>query len=281
MNLKVEIQLPSPVFKPYIEYYKYIEGYLSGSFKVIPATNEEMYFHFNPGNYIISSPGKYAVLNPLIHFQGLQGYSQEVISHIPSKSYIRSMAVVFKPYGIQKLFRLTHAEISAYVIDAEELFRNSYQHIWYRLQNASDPGEMKKRLENFLQSFLKNNHVPTLFFNHILERIKWSKGLLTIGQLCDEMHLTPRTLQRKFKDETGMSPKEFLQITRLNYALNILQSDNNLSLTEISYMSGYYDQSHFIRDIRKLLHAPPGILKKEKQALDRCDNRVFMKVSEQ
>lgn len=101
---------------------------------------------------------------------------------------------------------------------------------------------------------------------------------MSIGQICDDFHISARTLQRKFLDEIGMSPKEYLQITRLNHALKLLISNQYKNLTELSYLSGYYDQSHYIRDIRKMFGISPGNLKRNNDNLLNCDNRIFLSV---
>jgi len=67
MNLRYEILPPSKEFSGFINYYKYIEGFSQGTFKIVPAINQELYFHLNAGNYIFYSPGYYQIKHPLIH----------------------------------------------------------------------------------------------------------------------------------------------------------------------------------------------------------------------
>ncbi len=278
MNLRYEILPPSLKFSGFINYYKYIEGYSQGMFKIVPAINQELYFHLNAGNYIFSSPGIYQIKHPLIHLIGLHEYQQNVISYIPGNEMIRGFAVVFKPNGIKKLFRLSHSEIHRYAIDGESLFRNHTEDLWYRIKTASGIAEMKVRLEAFLERYLVYKDYYVSPFNRILNSIMMKNGILSLQQLCTEFHISKRTLQRKFIDEIGMSPKEYLQITRLNYALMLLKSNQCRNLTELSYLSGYYDQSHYIRDIRKMFGISPRSLKRNDDQLLNCDNRIFWDV---
>ena len=279
MILKVDILSPSPAFEPFIEYYKYIEGYIDGLHKIVPAINQELYFHLNSGNYIFSSPGLYSLKHPLIHFMGLHEYDQKVFSHISGKKLTKGFAIVFKPNGITKLFKLSHSEIHRYAIDANNLFKVYTEEIWHELSTASHFLEMKTRLETFMGRYLGGDNTTIPYINKILNLIRLKKGMLSIGELCVEFHISPRTLQRKFKDEIGMPPKEYMQIARPSHALTLLQLNQNESLTELSYLSGYYDQSHFIRDIRKMCGFTPGNLGKRGE-LEKCDNRIYMGVSE-
>lgn len=278
MNLSFEILLPSPKFSGFINYYKYIEGYSQGTFKIVPSINQELYFHLNAGNYIFSSPGLYQIKHPLIHLIGLHECQQDVYSYIPGNEMIKGFAVVFKPNGIQKLFRLSHSEIHRHAIDGESLFRHHTEELWHEIKTAPSIAEMKVRLEAFLELYLTVKDFSNAPITGILDSIIKKNGLLSLGQLCAEFNISKRTLQRNFIDEIGMPPKEYLQITRLNYALKLLKTSQYKNLTELSYLSGYYDQSHYIKDIRKMFGVSPGCLKRNDDNLMNCDNRIFWDV---
>lgn len=278
MSLKFEILPPSPKFNGFINYYKYIEGYSQGMFKIVPSINQELYFHLNTGNYNFYSPGLYQIKNPLIHLIGLHEYQQDVYSNIPKYDMIKGFAVVFKPNGIQKLFRLSHSEIHRHAIDGKDLFRNNTEELWNKIRTASGIAEMKMRLEAFLERYLTSVGCSEPPLSKILDIIVMKKGIISLREICDNFHISVRTIQRKFMDEIGMSPKEYLQITRLNHALNLLKTNQYKNLTELSYLSGYYDQSHYIRDIRKMFGISPRSLKRNDDQLLYCDNRFFLDV---
>ncbi len=278
MNLRYEILPPSPKFNDCINYYKYIEGFSHGLFKIVPAVTQELYFHLNAGNYIFSSPGLYQIKHPLIHLIGLHEYQQTVMSNIPRNEMIRGFAVVFKPDGMQKLFRLSHSEIHRHAIDGECLFRDHTEELWHEIKTASCIAEMKMRLEAYLEMYLTGKDFSNTPVTRILESILKKNGIVSLGQLCTEFNISKRTLQRRFFDEIGMPPKEYLQIARLNHALTLFKSNQYKNLTELGYLSGYYDQSHYIRDIRKMFGISPGNLKRNEDNLMNCDNRIFWDV---
>jgi AraC-like DNA-binding protein len=91
-------------------------------------------------------------------------------------------------------------------------------------------------------------------------------------------NITQRSLERHFINDLGMSPKELLQIFRLNKAMRMINEKPDCDLTEISYLSGYYDQSHFIKDIKKITGISPGQLQGRESTKDEIfDNRFFIK----
>ena len=61
--------------------------------------------------------------------------------------------------------------------------------------------------------------------------------------------ISSRYLQKLFVEFTGLSPKLYYKINRFQRSL-VLTNGVNQSLTSIAYQSGYFDQSHFIRDFK-------------------------------
>ena len=275
MGYQVEILFPSPIFKPYIEYYKNVVTDAKGTFKAIPNTNEELYFNFKRSQL---KSNLYNLDDPHVYLVGLHQYEQDAFA-ILDDSVSGGFVIVFKPNGIQNLFQLSNSEIFGYAVDGENIFRNYSESLWFELKETTNINQKKVKVESFLLRFLRPDFYPHSFMNQILILIKKEKGMLSIGEISKRFKISSRSLQRKFIDGIGMSPKEYLQITRLNYALKLIQNPTENSLTRISYLSGYYDQSHFIRDIKKICGLPPGDLKKETQHVEQCDNRNFLKLS--
>lgn len=49
-------------------------------------------------------------------------------------------------------------------------------------------------------------------------------------------------------------------MNRFLYSLKVLKADPQLSLTEVAYESGYYDQAHFIHECHKYAGVTPAEL---------------------
>ena len=58
-----------------------------------------------------------------------------------------------------------------------------------------------------------------------------------------------RQFQRKFKNLTGYTPSQFLRISKLQYVIDSTKPDN---MARLALELGYYDQSHFINDFKKI-----------------------------
>lgn len=75
----------------------------------------------------------------------------------------------------------------------------------------------------------------------------------TLSQACC---MSQRQLERLFRQYVGPSVKTFSRILRVNRAMRYMSSFN-CSLTTIAVDSGYYDQSHFVRDFKALCGISP------------------------
>ena len=74
-------------------------------------------------------------------------------------------------------------------------------------------------------------------------------------------------IRQQFKKQIGMTPTEFLNHERINYACYLIEVYGKIySLTEISQRCGYSDYSYFLRNFRKFSGMSP--LKYKKSVLE-------------
>ncbi|MEM9681478.1 MAG: helix-turn-helix domain-containing protein [Bacteroidota bacterium] len=68
-------------------------------------------------------------------------------------------------------------------------------------------------------------------------------------KILAKSNVSQRQFQRTFKQLTGYTPKQFQRIARLQPILDKAYPSN---LTQLALEFGYYDQSHFINDFKKI-----------------------------
>ncbi|MEM6347313.1 MAG: helix-turn-helix transcriptional regulator [Bacteroidota bacterium] len=84
---------------------------------------------------------------------------------------------------------------------------------------------------------------------------KWNQTL-SLSVVAYELNIHPVTLSREFKLYFGCNFSEYLRRIRIMNSLKLL-ANSSLSLTQVSYLVGFYDQSHFIRNFRKYVGCLP------------------------
>lgn len=73
---------------------------------------------------------------------------------------------------------------------------------------------------------------------------------ISLNEIADEFHYNAEYLSSLFKKETGLSLKSYLIRSRIEVAKNLL-ANNNLSIKEAAYSSGFNDEKYFMKMFRK------------------------------
>ncbi|QTV04866.1 helix-turn-helix domain-containing protein [Faecalibacter bovis] len=89
------------------------------------------------------------------------------------------------------------------------------------------------------------------------------KSKIKIEELAKIACMSESKLFAKFKENFGCSPNHFIIQKRLEYAHELLSSNiQNLTISEISYMSGFNNVEHFNRKFKEVFSQTPSKIKK-------------------
>jgi AraC-like DNA-binding protein len=83
-----------------------------------------------------------------------------------------------------------------------------------------------------------------------------SEQNVSIRSLADLVGLSPYYLVRAFHRQVGVPPHRYQTIVRVNRARTLLRS--GAALSEVTYHTGFYDQSHLTRCFKSTLGVTPG-----------------------
>lgn len=94
----------------------------------------------------------------------------------------------------------------------------------------------------------------------VLEGQQWIQDHLaepvSMAELAHHLRLTTRTLNRRFKQATGLGPQAYLQGLRIATARDLLRN-SNLSISEIAWQIGLQDVSYFSKLFKAHNGMPP------------------------
>lgn len=87
---------------------------------------------------------------------------------------------------------------------------------------------------------------------------------VTVPELCEQLHVSRRTLQYCFEDVLGLSPLQYLRAIRLNGARRQLRqaSLRQQSVQDVAVNWGFWHFSQFASDYRKLFGEMPSTTRK-------------------
>lgn len=100
-----------------------------------------------------------------------------------------------------------------------------------------------------------NLHKPT-WVKKLQELIIEEQPDYSLKNLSSILGLHPVHLSREFGRYFGISLGSYIRLLKVNQAFHLIVS-NKLSMTEICYQCGFYDQSHFIRNFKKIYGITP------------------------
>jgi AraC-like DNA-binding protein len=86
-------------------------------------------------------------------------------------------------------------------------------------------------------------------FEHFTSSNEISNGLMKDFNLT--VSISQKSFIQKFKRHYQITPTEYLKLKKINQSIELIENNNSMKLTDIALESGFYDQSHFIRNFKK------------------------------
>jgi AraC-like DNA-binding protein len=125
-----------------------------------------------------------------------------------------------------------------------------------RIAGAAHHRERVRILEAFLLS-VAGDFEPDPLVSASVARIEATKGGLRIADLVRHIGLSQSALERRFRRAVGTTPKKFASIVRLRHLTRLFGAGANF--TSLAHSAGYYDQAHFIKDMKRFTGVAPRI----------------------
>jgi AraC-like DNA-binding protein len=124
-----------------------------------------------------------------------------------------------------------------------------------QLAHANNDNARIMIAEQFLLSRLKSRR-PDDRISKAAEFIRLNQGNIRIADLAANLKISQDTLEKKFSQLVGATPKQFARIVRFQSLIKTHASGQEL--TEAAYQVGYFDQSHFIREFKAFTGMTPA-----------------------
>jgi len=250
------IEVPEDL-KPYVKGIWYVAGEgrpgeISPMQCCLPNGLTELIISLNPKQHQGSLCGTWMVF-PNAYLVGVM--SEPVYWNMESGAAL--FGISLKPETLMTLFNLPAGEIADTFAETDVFFGNLLGDLIEKIQQAPDNSA---RTQLVVQYFRKRRAVHAArqpYFFQALERIRTGVEIPSLEDICEQVFVGKRQLQRAFQDNLGVSAKTYGRIIRFAKAYEFIYKNPQLKLTEIAHEFGYADQSHFIREFREFTGEKP------------------------
>lgn len=217
--------------------------------RVLPDTCVELFVNYT------SSP--VAIIDGELYKESIVTFRMSRAMDVQMRKGVGCLAICFYPGMAYKFFRMPMHILSDTTVPLLDLWHAVTAEIEDRLAGICSNEARAEMLQRYLLQQL-NQEKHDLQVAYCLNQIQLSGGLVPVTKLANDIGSSQRHLSRKFQQYVGLSTKEYLRVYRFVKSLHYLKKYPALSLTEVAYESGYYDQAHFNRDYKAYTGRSPG-----------------------
>ncbi|MDO6427928.1 helix-turn-helix domain-containing protein [Thalassotalea sp. 1_MG-2023] len=231
--------------------------------------NDDEYMHPEGGSGIIFNLANPIMIGDFLLKQGCSiiGPNRKSV-HFNGLGSVEAFGIRFHPGAGHQFFGLPLTEIESVTILPEDiLLARLCDQLMNELMMSSSVEQWIAAIEYHLFSHLitmqkQNKLLSGQIDNRLAFAINWidaNNGLKPISVLNDALCLGQRQLDRLFKQHLGLAPKQYSRLRQNQYARHLLKTQLfDVSLTDIGYLAGFYDQAHFNHQFRDILGISPG-----------------------
>lgn len=168
----------------------------------------------------------------------------------------RFIMVHLKPYGLHYFTGWDCTELKDRSIALENLFGYNLRSLSKYLSETPALAQCTDKIEDALSRISGEYAIHTLVRSGV-DAIQANNGKGSIKDICRELGTTKTTLEKYFAKTIGISPKVLARLSRLQHFIEQKLANPHFSLTNATYESSYYDQSHLIKEFKLITGITP------------------------
>jgi AraC-like DNA-binding protein len=218
--------------------------------KILPNASVEVMFDLGPPHYLIADGEKTAWDRSW--FSGLHERAIE----IQSEHGTHLVSARLTPLGALTVFGDSAPRAANRVVDLEAFAGPGAGELRQRLLASPTSPDRFGLLEGFIRGRL-GRALHSGFVHAAVDRIEREHGKVRVSELHEDLGVSRKHLTVAFTRAMGIPPKAYAQVRRFVWALGRLQESESVDWAKLAADAGYADQSHLVRDFRRVADASP------------------------
>ena len=245
--MKVFSRAPSPVLRPFVKRFLIVEFSATLEDSHLPDTGLIAAFPFR-GECRLED-GRVAPHG------GVTGLWDRLRHHTHSQDNAIVLAA-FTPLGAAAFVRHPLDELANTTVPMADLIGDGSASARLLEQLGEAPNHLRRLqlAEDFFLSRIRTTETDPL----VAAAVAWierAPPAARIEQLVRYIGLSQSALERRFRRVVGASPKRFASLVRLKNIEHLRTTGSTLGA--IAHAAGYFDQSHFIHDFKRITGLAP------------------------
>ena len=247
--MKFNTYIPCDILKPFVKSFAIEESTTESTYKILPDINLVIGFQYKGRLSLMQNNSEIP-----LSISGVSGLSDQsrIFKNSPD---IGTVLIFFKEAGAAQFFKQPVHDLFRESISLDNfMLRSELLCLEEKLAEATTDRQRIATVEQFLINQMTTTE-PDKLVLAALSLIHKNKGNIRIKVLTEQLYISQSSLEKRFRQAVGASPKKFASIVRLQ---NVIHQCNTISsLTELGYEAGFYDQAHFIKEFKALTGDTP------------------------
>lgn len=199
----------------------------------------------------IAIPAETTTLIPTAFIYG-PGIKPSIMEYEPGPW--RTVQVILRPHALKTLLGLDAPTLADNLVELNEV---AGEDLNGHLMNAASEKKRVDILTNFLIVQSKLGRTRDTLIEESLDLIQANISSITKTELLKHCHISERQFEKRFRHIVGVSPLAYIRVTRFNEAIRLMKTGEFERLTDVAHALNFYDQSHFIRDLKEFSGITP------------------------
>ncbi|CAN5275044.1 hypothetical protein BH10ACI1_BH10ACI1_16670 [soil metagenome] len=162
------------------------------------------------------------------------------------------------PAACANILRENPSNLKSTIMVEAERFPHLTKGLLEKLNNCKSFEEAIAVYENHLKELNFGSSFSDKKIAQAIKLIEITGGEIRVAELAEELDLSIRQLQRRFKNSSGLSPKQFARTRRIRATAVDLVENKNTSWANRAAEKGFSDQAHLTHEFVSVTKRSPN-----------------------
>lgn len=219
--------------------------------KIIPDGYPELIFHY--GDFYKAN------ISRTWQLQAKNLIAGQIKNHffLENTGIRKVFGIKLQPWALNELFGVNMQLLTNKVIELPQEIEQKLTPIIDVSKGPLFFDEKVKKIEYHIEEILSKKTLHSDSGQKSVKLIIEHRGKLDLKSIRNRAGISERSLERYFRTHIGLSPKYYSRIIRFSHIFRLVSS-NQIDWTDIFYITGFYDQSHFIKNFKEFTGEDPS-----------------------